>query len=133
MQTEMFKQFQAPQLALDSINNAQEINFRVWNSFTQFQLDVARLNIETGVEQVKILSNAQSYEDLYNIETDLADAYKGKFTDLTREWLATITSSQEEYRDLFTTTAADKSVKATSTPVNVTKKTTKKRSKKKTV
>ena len=133
MQNELFSQFQPAPFNLESFSELNALNIRTWNRFSEIQWEFARLNIETGVEQIKVLANPRGYSDLLNVESDLTQQYKGRAAELARKWATAVSESQQEFRAIFSTgnapaTPAKTAARTGAAPATSTKK---KRSKKK--
>lgn len=80
----------------DSLQELNDINTRALNKLARLQISFARLGIETSVEQAKLLTDVNGYDDFLSAGSELASSYSNKITGLTREVTDILSESQEE-------------------------------------
>ena len=77
------------------------INTNLFKQVTDLQLSFATMNIESGVEQAKVLSGKTNYKDILSAQADFASDYSHKVNDFGRQTTDVITEAQNEVVALF--------------------------------
>ena len=98
------------------------INTNLLKQVTDLQLGFATINIESGVEQAKVLSGSTNYKDILSAQADFASDYSNKVNDFSRQTAGVITEARNEVVALFENNIES----ATATAKPRTKRNTKK-------
>lgn len=84
-------------LPYQGLQELGDINTRMFTRLANLQLTMTRLGIEGSVEQAKLFTAANKYEDLLSAETDLASSYGEQVMQLSREAAEIVVESREEW------------------------------------
>lgn len=87
--------------SFETLQELGNINARTLQKLTDLQFKVATYNIETGIEQTKLLTSTTNYKDLLAAESDFAGEYSNKAMDFTREVGSILTESRDEIVSWF--------------------------------
>ena len=97
MQNEFIDQVtNAGKTSYEAIQELGAIQARALQKLTDLQFNLASLNLESGVEQAKLLSTTSNYKDLLSAESDFAGEYSNKALDITRQTAEVLTESRDE-------------------------------------
>jgi len=118
----------------ETMKNLGDINSSALRKMADLQFDFISMNMESGLEQSKLLINNTNIKNILANSSDFASDYSEKMMGFTRQTVEIITETRDETASLFKETIASraapvkKSVKATkvSTPKGTTKKSAKK-------
>ena len=84
-------------LSYQTLQELNDIYAQFFNKFAELQLTLAKLGLESSYEQVKLLSDASSYEDLLSAESSFANDYSNKLMALTRKSGEFMLESHDEF------------------------------------
>lgn len=102
MQNEFIEQVtSAGKTSYEAMQELGAINANAIQKLTELQFNLASLNLESGVEQAKLLSTTTNYKDLLSAESDLAGDYSTKAMDITRQAAEVLTKSRDEIVSWF--------------------------------
>lgn len=102
MQYDYVEQFsKAGKTSYESLQELGAINAKAIQKFVELQFKFASFNIETGIEQSKLLTSTTNYKDLLSAESDFAGEYSTKTLDFTRQAASIITESRDEFVNWF--------------------------------
>lgn len=113
--------------SFESLQELGAINAKTLQKLAELQFKVATYNIETGIEQTKLLTGTTNYKDMLTAESDFAGEYSSKAMDFTREAGSIFTESRDEIVSWFEKGLAKAEVKP-KTPAKRTSASTKKSS-----
>lgn len=91
----------AGKTSFESLQELGTINAKALQKLAELQFKFASYNIETGIEQTKLLTGTTNYKDLLTAESDFAGEYSSKAMDFTREAGSILTESREEIVSWF--------------------------------
>lgn len=115
----------AGKTSYESLQEIGAINAKALQKLTDLQFKFATFNIETGIEQAKLLTSTTNYKDLLTAESDFANEYSTKAMDFTKQAASILTESRDEIVSWFEK-GINKAEKVTKEPV--AKRSTKKTS-----
>lgn len=72
------------------------INTKALQKLAELQFKFASFNIETGIEQTKLLSSTTNYKDLLSAGSDFASEYNAKALDFTKQAASIFSESRDE-------------------------------------
>lgn len=102
MQNEFIEQVtSAGKTSYEAMQELGAINANAFQKLTELQFNLASLNLESGVEQAKLLSTTNNYKDLLSAESELAGDYSNKAMDITRQAAEVLTQSRDEIVSWF--------------------------------
>jgi len=81
----------------ESLQELGTINSRTLNRLAEIQMNFARLGIESSMEQARLITDVNSYDDLLSAESDLASSYGDKVMGLVRETAELMTDSRDQF------------------------------------
>ena len=87
----------AGKTSYESLQELGAINAKALQKIAELQFKFASFNIETGIEQSKLLASTSNYKDLLSAESDFAGEYSTKAMDFTRQAATIITESRDEF------------------------------------
>lgn len=87
--------------SFETLQELGTINAKTLQKLAELQFKVATYNIETGIEQTKLLTSTTNYKDLLTAESDFAGEYSSKAMDFTREAGSILTESRDEMVSWF--------------------------------
>ena len=97
MQNEYFEQLtNTGKTSFETFQALGTINSKVMQKLAELQLNFASLNIESGIEQAKLLTSTTNYKDLLSAESDFADEYSNKALSIARQAAGILTQSRDE-------------------------------------
>jgi phasin family protein len=125
MQYDYVKQLtNAGKSSYESLQELGTINAKAIQKLSELQFKFASYNIETGIEQTKLLTSTTNYKDLLAAESEIAGDYSAKAIDFTRLAASILSESRDEIMSWFEK-GFDKAETVSTPPV---KRTTKKSS-----
>ena len=111
-------------LSYQSLQELGAINIKAVQKLSDLQFKFASYNIETGIEQTKLLTSTTSYKTLMAAESEIASDYSAKAIDFSRQAASILSESRDEIISWFEK-SFDKTETVSKPPV---KRTTKKSS-----
>lgn len=91
----------AGKTSYESMQELGSINAKALQKLTELQFKFATFNIETGIEQAKLLTSTTNYKDLLSAESDIANEYSTKAMDFSKQAATIITESRDEIVSWF--------------------------------
>lgn len=80
----------------ESLQELNAINAKTFSKLAELQMSFARLGIDNSVEQAKLFTGTNNYEDLLSAESDLASTCSDRVLALTHEATDIVSESREE-------------------------------------
>lgn len=117
----------AGKTSYETLQELGSINAKALQKLTDLQFKFATFNIETGIEQAKLLTSTTNYKDLLTAESDFASDYSTKAMDFTKQAATIFTESRDEIVSWFEK-GMEKAEKATKEPAVAKRSTAKKAS-----
>ena len=115
----------AGKTSYETLQELGAINAKAIQKLTELQFKFASFNLETGIEQTKLLTSTTNYKDLLSAESEFAGDYSTKAMDFTKQAASIFSESRDELVSWFEK-GIDKAEMATKEPV--AKRSTKKSS-----
>ena len=91
----------AGKTSYESLQELGSINAKALQKLTELQFKFATFNIETGIEQAKLLTSTTNYKDLLSAESDFANEYSTKAMDFSKQAATIFTESRDEIVSWF--------------------------------
>lgn len=102
MQFDFVEQFtNAGKTSYQSVQELGAINAKAIQKLSELQFKFASYNIETGVEQTKLLTSTTSYKDLLAAESEIASDYSAKALDFSKQAASILSESRDEIMSWF--------------------------------
>lgn len=79
-----------------SFQDLGAINAKAIQKLSELQFKFASFNMETGIEQTKLLTSTTSYKNLLAAESEIASDYSAKAIDFSRQAASILTESRDE-------------------------------------
>ncbi len=86
----------AGRASYESLQELGAINAKAFQKLMDLQFKFATFNIETGIEQTKLLTSTSNYKDYLTAETDFAGVYSAKAMDFTKQAASILSESRDE-------------------------------------
>ena len=86
----------ASKTSYQSLQELGAINAKALEKLVDLQFKFATYNIETSIEQTKLLSGTSNYKDYLSAESDFANEYSTKAFDFTKQAASILSESHEE-------------------------------------
>lgn len=80
----------------ESLQELGAINTKTLNRLAEIQMNFARLGIEGSMEQTRLMTDVNSYNDLFSAESSLASSYGDKIMGLVSETVELMTDSRDQ-------------------------------------
>lgn len=97
MQNEYIEQLaSAGKASYQSLQELGAINTRALQKLVDLQFKFATFNLETGIEQTKLLSSTSNYKDYLSAESEFANEYSTKTMDFTKQAASILAESRDE-------------------------------------
>ena len=87
--------------AFEVIKEAGEINRKTFEKLFQQQVELVGQSVDTGVRQLKALSEAKSYQDLLAEQARIVEETGQQFVTHAREVIAAVRDAREAYSALL--------------------------------
>ncbi|MCP3867778.1 MAG: phasin family protein [Gammaproteobacteria bacterium] len=78
-----------------------ELNLRTWEKLMEQQMDTFGLCVNSGIEQVKLITETDDYAALVNGQIELNRQFSETLTEKTREAMVLSNEAGDEYRAWF--------------------------------
>ena len=85
----------------ESLRELGELNLRSWEQLLERQMDAFSLAVETGVQQMKLASEAKGYNDLLKGQVELVKSIGERALRESKTNLEMANASRDEYRAWF--------------------------------
>jgi|GEM_PF-1037629 len=80
----------------ESLQELGAINTKTLNRLVEIQMNFARLGLESSMEQTRLITDVNSYDDLFSAESSLASSYGDKIMGLVSETVELMTDSRDQ-------------------------------------
>lgn len=87
--------------AFEALRQAGEINRKAFEKLYEQQIALVNQSVDTGVRQIKALSEARSYQDLLAEQARLVEESGQQFLAHARDVVATVRDAREAYSALL--------------------------------
>lgn len=84
-------------LGVDLIKQLAQINIRIWDQFADQQLAAVALQCDAGVNQLRLISQAQSLNDIIAGQAQFAQEYAERVMEHTRRTIAMLAIEPVEF------------------------------------
>ena len=84
-------------LSYQNLQELNAINTRIFSKFAELQFNVAKLGLESSIEQAKLLTGISVYEDLMSAESDFANTCRDNMMKISRELGDVLVESHGEF------------------------------------
>lgn len=84
-------------LGVDLIKQLAQINIRIWDQFADQQLAAVALQCDAGVNQLRLISQAQSLNDIIAGQAQFAQEYAERVMEHTRRTIAMLAVEPVEF------------------------------------
>ena len=88
-------------LSYQAMQELGAINIKALQKLSELQFKFASYNIETGIEQTKLLTSTTSYKNLMAAESEIASDYSAKAVDFSRQAASILSDSRDEIMSWF--------------------------------
>ena len=88
-------------LSYQAMQELGAINIKAVQKLSDLQFKFASYNIETGIEQTKLLTSTTSYKNLMAAESEIASDYSTKAIDFSRQAASILSESRDEIISWF--------------------------------
>lgn len=110
----------AGKTSYQSVQELGAINAKAIQKLSELQFKFASYNIETGIEQTKLLTSTTSYKDLLAAESEIASDYSAKALDFSKQAASILSDSRDEIMSWFEKGFKKVEVVASKTPAKRT-------------
>ena len=91
----------AGKTSYETLQELGTINAKALQKLTDLQFKFASFNIETGIEQGKLLTSTTNYKDLLSAGSEFASDYSAKAMDFSKQATSILTESRDEFVSWF--------------------------------
>lgn len=93
----VYEQFQEMgQTSYAALQEIASVNSDALQKLSELQMKFATESIESGIDQVKALSNSTSYKDLFKSASEFTSDYSSKLVDVTKKTTQVLSSAQND-------------------------------------
>lgn len=85
----------------ENVRALGELNLRTWEKLIEQQMEGFGLWINTGIEQVKLITETSDYADLVKGQTELSKQFGESLNETGRQVMAFSSEAGDEYRAWF--------------------------------
>ena len=85
----------------ENVRALGELNMRTWEKLIEQQTDGFGLWVNTGIEQVKLITETSDYADLLQSQTELSKQFGENLNEKGRQVMAFSSEVDDEYRAWF--------------------------------
>lgn len=91
----------AGKTSYETLQELGAISAKTWQKLTDLQFKFASFNIETGIEQSKLLSGTTNYKDILSAGSEFASDYNAKAMDFSKQATSILAESRDEFVSWF--------------------------------